>query len=250
MSTIALVGVHTKYAVLETLRVPIALIGTFAFPALSLLFFVVPQRSVADDPFIATQSVAALTVFAVMANLLFSFGLGVSGDRESPWYPYLRTLPAPGGVRVAASVLATGALALAAMLPVVILGATLTEAEASPLQLLAAVGALALASLPFAFLGLAIGYSMPSKAAIAVVQVVMFGLAFGGGLFLPPLLFPDWLDAISMFLPSRHARELVIAAVQSSAVEWWVWAGLAAWTVVTLVLALVLYRRDEGRHYR
>ncbi|MEO8528752.1 MAG: ABC transporter permease, partial [Pseudolysinimonas sp.] len=91
MSAVALLGVHTKYALIETVRVPIALIGTFVFPALSLLFFVVPQSQVADNPVWATQAVISLTVFAVMANLLFSFGLGVSGDRETPWYPYLRT---------------------------------------------------------------------------------------------------------------------------------------------------------------
>src|SRR6185312_7232851 len=34
-----------------------------------------------------------------------------------------------------------------------------------------------------------------------------FALAFGGGLFLPPQLFTGWLDAISMWLPTRQARE-------------------------------------------
>jgi len=250
LSAIALLGVHVKYALLETIRVPIALIGTFVFPSLSLLFFVVPQSSVAGNPLYATQAVISLTVFAVMANLLFSFGLGVAGDRETPWYPYVRTLPAPGRVRVGASVVSTGIFAIGAMAPVVVLGAVLTKAEASPAGLLGGFGALALGSLPFAFLGLAIGYSLPSKAAIAVVQVVMFGLAFGGGLFLPPLMFPGWLDQLSTFLPSRQTRELVIWAVQGGTLEPWVWLGLIGWTVGTLAVALVLNRRDEGRRYR
>jgi ABC-2 type transport system permease protein len=38
--------------------------------------------------------------------------------------------------------------------------------------------------------------------------------------------------------------------VQGGEVPWWAWGGLAAWTVVLLVLTLVLYRRDEGRRYR
>ena len=91
---------------------------------------------------------------------------------------------------------------------------------------------------------------MSAKAAIAVVQIVMFSFAFVGGLFLPPVLFADWLDTISKFFPSRHARELVIWAVQGGELEWWVWVGLLAWTAVMLVVALWLFRRDEGRRYR
>ncbi|MEO8528430.1 MAG: ABC transporter permease, partial [Pseudolysinimonas sp.] len=143
-----------------------------------------------------------------------------------------------------------GVFAIGAMVPVVVLGALLTKAEATPWGLLGGFGALIVASLPFAFIGLAIGYSLPSKAAIAVVQVVMFGLAFGGGLFLPPSMFANWLDTLSKFLPSREARELVIWAVQGGALEPWVWLGLLAWTVVALAVALMLFRRDEGRRYR
>ena len=40
------------------------------------------------------------------------------------------------------------------------------------------------------------------------------------------------------------------AAVQRGEVPWWAWGGLAAWTVALLALALVLYRRDEGRRFR
>ena len=126
----------------------------------------------------------------------------------------------------------------------------LTEATADLWRILVGLGALAVASLPFMFLGISIGYSMPSKAAIAVVQVVMFGLAFGGGLFLPPFLFADWLNALSQFLPSRQARELVIWAVQGGELEPWVWVGILLWTAGSLALALVLFRRDEGRRYR
>jgi ABC-2 type transport system permease protein len=82
------------------------------------------------------------------------------------------------------------------------------------------------------------------------VQVLMFGLAFGGGLFLPPQLFPGWLDAISRFLPSRHAREIVVWAVQGGDLPVWAWVGYLVWTALLLALALLLFRRDEGRRYR
>lgn len=249
-STLHLTLLHAKYAIIETLRVPIAVIGSLVFPALALLFFVVPQRVVAENPLYATQAVISLAVFAVMSNSLFSFGLTISENREKPWDPYLRTLPAPGLARVFAQVLSTGMLGLLAVLPVILVGGLLTAAEASPLRILAGVVALAVAALPFMLIGTAIGYALPFKAAIAVVQIVMFAFAFIGGLFLPPVMFAPWLDAISRFTPSRQGREFVIWAVEGGPVEWWIWVGILVWTALSLACALLLFRRDQGKRYR
>ncbi|RNE64102.1 ABC transporter permease [Cryobacterium tepidiphilum] len=250
MSTAGLTLLHAKYNLLETSRVPVALIGSLVFPSLALLFFVVPQRTVADNALFATQAVISLSVFAVMSNSLFSFGLTISENREKPWDPYLRTLPAPGTARVLAQVLSTGTMGVAAIIPVAVIGGLFTAAEASPFRIVAGFVALAVSSLPFMFIGIGIGYALSSKAAIAVVQIVMFALAFTGGLFLPPMLFADWLDTLSRFLPSREARELVIWAVQGGTLEPWTWIGILAWIAATFALALVLFRRDEGRRYR
>lgn len=248
--TVRLSLVHARFNLLETIRVPIAVIGSLVFPALALLFFVVPQRAVADDPLFATQAVISLAVFAVMSNGLFGFGLSIAENREKPWDPYLRTLPAPGIVRVSGLVLATGTLGLVAIVPLVVIGALLTAAEASISQLVLGFVMLAVSGLPSMFLGMAIGLSFPSKAAIAVVQVLMFALAFGGGLFLPPMMFPTWLDTVSRFLPTRQARELVVWAVQGGPLEWWAPVGALVSTVVLLTLVLTLLRRDQGRRFR
>jgi len=250
IATLRLTGVHARYTFIETMRVPIAVIGALVFPALAFLFFVVPQRGVADDPVFATQAIIQMMVFALMANALFGFGIGVSQARETPWEPYVRTLPAPGIARLMAQVLSNGGIGLAALTPVLVLGATLTSARADAMGLALGAVAFIATSLPFLFAGFAIGYAMSMKVAIAATQIAMFLLAFGGGLFLPPMLFPEWLDTLSRFLPTRQAREAVIVAVQGGEIPWWAWGGLAAWTVVLLVLTLVLYRRDEGRRYR
>ncbi|HRQ00696.1 MAG TPA: ABC transporter permease [Terrimesophilobacter sp.] len=250
MTTLSLAVTHARYSLLETARTPIAIISALAFPALALLFFVVPQQVVASNPLWATQAVISLSVFAVMSNSLFSFGLSIAEDREKPWDPYLRTLPVPGVARVLAYIFSIGLIGFAAILPVIVIGGVWTAAEASLGGILFGLVALVVSSLPFMLIGIAIGYSMPSKAAIAVVQIVMFGFAFAGGLFLPPQMFADWLNTISKFFPSRHARELVIWAVQGGELEWWVWVGLLVWTAVMTVVALWLFRRDEGRRYR
>jgi len=241
---------HAKYMLLETVRVPMAVIGPIVFPALSFAFFILPQRGLVENPTGAAQAVIQLMVFAVMVNALFSYGLNISQARETPWEPYLRTLPAPAGARILGQMLSVGLIGILALVPLFLMGALFTEAHADAAGIALGFVALVLSSLPFVFAGIAIGYALPFKAAIAVIQIVMFGLAFAGGLFLPPMMFPDWLDAVSRFLPSREARELVIWAVQGGEVPLLELAGAAVWTVALLVLALVLYRRDEGRRYR
>ena len=250
MSVLSLTLVHAKYTLIETSRVPIAVIGTLVFPALALLFFVVPQESVAQNPEYATQAIISMCVFSVMIGSLFSFGLGIAENREKAWEPYLRTLPAPGIARLLAHILSTGLLAMLALVPLLVIGALMTKAEATPLQVLVGLLAVAVSALPFMLIGICIGYAMPMKAAIAVIQVAFFALGFGGGLFLPPQALPDWLNAISEFLPSRQARDFVIWVVQGGTIEPLTVIGLVVWTVLLLALSLLLFRRDEGRRFR
>jgi len=250
MSIARMTVVHAKYSLIETLRIPIAVVGSVVFPTLALLFFVVPQEAVSGNPEFATQAVVSMSVFSVMVGSLFSFGLGIAENREKAWDPYLRTLPAPGIARVLAHILSTGLLALVGLIPLLLVGAFLTAAEASPARIVLGVLAIAVSSLPFMLIGIAIGYSFPMKGAIAVVQVLFLGLAFGGGLFLPPEVFPGWLNAISEFLPSRQARDFVIGVVQGGTIEPLTVIGLIIWTVLLLALSLLLFRRDEGRRFR
>ena len=128
--------------------------------------------------------------------------------------------------------------------------ADVTEASIPASRLLAAIGAVLVIAVPFTLLGFAIGYALTPKAAIAVVQVVLFPLAFAGGLLLPPQMFPGWLDTFSTFLPSRAARELMIGATTGEV--GYSYAGLVflVWTLVFAVLALLAYRNDQGRRFR
>lgn len=245
-----LAGEHTRYLLLQTVREPIAVIGALAFPALSMLFFVVPMREVATNAAYATQATVALCFFAVMANCLFTFGVGVADDRARPWDSYLRSLPVSTGPRIAARLANGLCWSLLSMVPVLVIAATLTQATVTPGRFLAGLGTLALGAAPFLFGGLAIGYLCSAKVALAIAQVAMFGLAFGGGLFVPPSMFPGWLERLSLFLPSRGGRDLAMwASMGDRMPSSTVWC-VALWSVGTLVAAVWAYRRDEGRRFR
>lgn len=250
MSTLHIASVQAKYSLIQTMRIPIALIGSLVFPALALLFFVVPNASVAQNPQYATWAVIAMAVFATMSNSLFSFALTISEGRAKPWEPYMRTLPAPPAARILSEIMSTGLIGVIALIPVVVVGAIFTAAEAPIPNILLGLVGVFISGLPFMFMGIAMGYALSMKAAIAVVQIVMFAMAFLGGLFLPPQMFPSWLDTLSKFTPARQAREFVVWVVQGGELAQWAWIGLIVWTVTMFVLAVWLYRRDEGRRFK
>lgn len=77
-----------------------------------------------------------------------------------------------------------------------------------------------------------------------------FPLAFAGGLFMPPEVFPAWLDAFSQALPSRAGRDLLVQALTGQPAFALAVPVLAGWAVLFAVLAVWAYRRDEGRRFR
>jgi ABC-2 type transport system permease protein len=98
-------------------------------------------------------------------------------------------------------------------------------------------------------LGLFLGFVLSSKAAIGVSQLLFFPVAILGGLFLPPQIMPAFVQAVSPFVPSRGAVELVWAATTGSSPDPVAVVMLAGWTVVAAVAAVWAYRRDEGRRF-
>ncbi|RKR89715.1 ABC-2 type transport system permease protein [Micromonospora pisi] len=239
--------VHARYQLLETIRIPIAVIGSAFFPAASMLFFVVPFAG--DDPVGATFATASMVTFAVMSSNIFQYGIGVAEDRAQPWDPYTRTLPTGPAPRFAGRILAGLALTFVSLIPVVVIAAVATAATITPGAFLLALGAVVVAAVPFTLLGLTIGYALPSKAAIVVAQIVFFPLAFGGGLLSSPGDAPAFIETIAPYLPTRGAVELMWAAVGDFRPDTTALVMLGVWVVVLGSTAGWAYRRDEGRRF-
>jgi ABC-2 type transport system permease protein len=238
---------HARYRILETSRIPVAVVGGAFFPAASMLFFVVPFAG--DNPIGATYATASMVMFAVMTSALFTYGVGVSEDRAQPWDPYTRTLPAGPAAAFAGRILSGLTFMTLSLLPVVLIGWFFTAATATVPSLLLALPAVVAGALPFTFMGLAIGYALPTKAALAVAQIIFFPLAFGGGLLSAPSQAPAFVETIAPYLPTRGAVELLWAAVGDFRVSTTSMLALAAWTLAMAALAAWSFRRDEGTRF-
>lgn len=240
--------VQARFQLVEAVRIPISIVMGLLAPSVGLLFFVLPQRAVAEDPHRATAAVIGLAVFGVMVNSLFQFAVEVSQARERPWGSFTRTLPGGTGPRFTSYLLSSGVLAVASIIPLLLLAAFTTEARLEWPELVVGIVSLVVTALPFMLLGIAIGYLLGSKAAVAVSQVLMLVLAFGGGLFMPASTFPGWADTLSMFLPTRHALEIVTWATGlggeylASSIMGWI-----GWTFALALSCAILAGRDPDK---
>ena len=239
-----LVLLHARLATIELLRYPAFSVPTLAFPALFFLLFVAP-RSDADPDLL----LASFTGFAVLAVAFFQFGVGIAAERESPWERFVRTLPLRPRVRFAARVLSACLFGLGSAALVVAVALSTTTAQLPAARWAALAAALVAGSVPFALLGIALGYWASPRSALPVANILYLVLSFVGALWTTPEHLPRSLEGLSPLVPTRQFGNVLWGAARGD-----LWRPhdlllLLAWTGVFAALATWGYRRDEGRRY-
>ena len=235
---------HAQAMTLELLRFPAYVVPTLLLPTVFFLLFLSPGPRVAE-----TARMATFAGFAVIGVAFFQFGVGIAADRISPWESYLRTLPVGAGVRLAGRLLSAAVFALAAATllvatAVAVGGASLTLWRWAGLALALLVG-----TVPFAFLGIALGYWAPARAALPLANLLYLLLAYAGGLWTRPVDLPESVREVSRFLPTRALSDGLVAAVVGRGIDWSAWASLTGFALVFGAVAVAGYRRDEGRRF-
>ncbi len=239
-----LILLHARASTLELLRYPAFSVPTLAFPALFFLLFVAPRVDV--DPDLLLASFAG---FAVLAVAFFQFGVGIATERDSPWERFVRTLPLRARVRFAARVLSATAFGLGSAGLVVVVALVTTDAHLSGARWLGLAVALAAGGVPFALLGIALGYWASPRSALPLANILYLVLSFAGALWTTPRHLPESLRGLSPLVPTRQFGNVLWGAAEG---HLWLprdWLLLLAWTVVFGTLAAWGYRRDEGRRY-
>lgn len=227
-----------RSSTLELLRYPAYSIPTLIFPA--TLYLVVAGRSPARP----ADRMAGFAAIAVLSVTFFQFGVGIANDRTRGWERYLRTLPAHPLTRVAGRVVSALAFA-AGSASAVVLAAVATGVGLPPARWPLLLAALLLGAIPFALLGIALGYAVRPRAALPLANLLYLPLAYAGGLWSGPRGAPHLPAAV----PTRAWAELLWATTGARMFSVAAAALLVAWTVVFGGAAVRCYRRDEGERF-
>ncbi len=219
---------------LLTLAIPLALLVGLT------LFDVVPTEDGANTIDVVTPSIIAL---AVMSTAFTSLAIATGFDRRSGTLKLLGTTPLSRGELVAARAL--GVLAIE-VLQILLIAAVALGLGWSPAgNLLAAVILVALGTIAFAALGVALAGVLRAEATLAVANGIYLLLLLGGGVVIPQSSFPAPLAVVVSLLPSGALagglREVLAAG---GGWPWLAGAVLIGWAVAGFALVSRTFRWD------
>lgn len=186
----------------------------------------------------------SMSSFGALVAALNAGGTRLSMERASGWARQLRVTPLPAWSYVATKVASSMIVVLPVIVLVEVVGATFGHVALSAGSWLGLTVLLWVTSLPFAMLGVFIGFVVAPEAAFPVVTGLMFVLGYFGGLFNPVSEMPGSLQFIAHLMPNYHQVSLALASLDGqtmSATHWLILAGYVA----ALGLAIAWKHRVE-----
>lgn len=149
--------------------------------------------------------------FGALVAALNAGGSRLSTERASGWARQLRVTPIPAWSYVTTKVTASMLVILPVVILVELVGMAFGGVHLGPLRWCELTGLLWMTALPFAILGIFVGFMVNAETAYPVVTALMFVLGYFGGLFNPVSHMPRVLQTAARFLPSFHQTSIGLA---------------------------------------
>ena len=213
-----------------------------------LLFGITNKDAVFHGHTIARYLLAGYACFGAMGSSLFGIGAGLAMERGHGWLEMKRASPMPAASYLLAKLCVSIIFAVGITLLLMILGTAMAGVQITTVEALRLLSVIAAGVIPFASLGLIVGLLMPANAAAGVINLIYLPLSFCGGLWMPVETLPHWLQTVAYGLPSYWFSRLALRSLgysNSSAVV--AWAMLAFYTVLFLLAAAFIFRRQEAQ---
>jgi ABC-2 type transport system permease protein len=245
-------ALEARYELLKLVRMPAYLVPMLAFPLVFyLLFGVAMAERTARGVDIARYLLATYGSFGVMGVALFGFGVGVAIERGQGWMLFKRATPMPPLAYFFAKLAVALICSIVLVSLLFTLGATAGGVRLPAATWLSLAGVLVAGAIPFGAFGLALGYWAGPNSAPATVNLIYLPVALASGMWFPINMLPDFLQRLAPWLPSYHYAQLALGRIGFGRGEP---AGrslavLVVFAAVSLLLARIGYRRDEGKTF-
>ncbi len=238
--------------VVKVVRIPMFAIFTILFPTLLFAMFGLPSVNDTEKGIIAGRyMMSSFGAYAVMGVALFSFGVAIASERGMGWNKLLRATPMNPLSYFIAKIAMAVLVGLATVTLLYLFAGLVAHVQMGLSTWVGLVGLLMAGMVPFVALGLWLGYLGGPQSAAVLANLINLPLSFASGLFIPVQMLPDVVQKIAPYLPSYHVAQLgwtFLGAGDGKGMGYHlVW--LAGYTVVFLALAVVWYRRDEGKTF-
>jgi ABC-2 type transport system permease protein len=196
-----------------------------------------------------TYFMVSMASFGAMVAALNAGGTRLAAERASGWTRQLRVTPLPPWSYVTTKVAASMVIALPVISMVELTGMALGGVRLALGPWVTLTVVLWVSALPFAALGVLVGFVASGETAYPLVTALMFLLSFFGGLFTPVADLPTVLRHVASFLPSYHDASLGWAVVAGRAPGLGDAAVLVGYAAVLGLAVTWRHRVEESRAF-
>jgi ABC-2 type transport system permease protein len=223
--------------------------SVIGFPVAFYLFFglIMNRGEHIGSLSVAKYMLASYAVFGMVGASLFGVGVALASELSAGWLELKRASPMPPLAYLlakCASAMAFGVIIVSILtaMSMTIGHVSLTLPEYGRLMALTIVGVV-----PFACMGMALALFIPANAAPGITNMIYLPMSFCGGLWVPIMFLPKFLQQFALVLPTYHLGQLTLGifGYQSSGSTASHWLALAGFTLVMLGVAAIAFRRNE-----
>jgi ABC-2 type transport system permease protein len=251
--TVTIFAKEAKYEFLKNLRLRMYTASVLSFPIMFYVLFglVLNSHEAIGATRVPTYLIATYGTFGVMGASLFGTAAGLASDRGLGWLQVKRASPMPPFAYFVAKVLTSMIFSTIIVVALFALGFAAGGVRMPLIDSLKLLGTLALGSLPFSAMGLALGYFTGPNSAPATINLIYLPMSFCSGLWVPFMFLPKIVKQIALLLPPYHLSQLALGIVgaksnESAATHWGV---LIAFTMICLGVARIGFQRDQEKMY-
>jgi ABC-2 type transport system permease protein len=188
------------------------------------------------------EIMVAMAAYGAIWGVLAATGPRIAHERGSGWLDQLRAMPVSARQVLMAKLAAGMAVALPALVLVCVTAAAVKGVRLDAWQWVSLAAAMWLGSLPFALMGVAVGFTVGPDAAFPLSYGLYMAMSALGGLWVPPAQLTASLRQVAHALPTYRLADLgwqVAAGHPPTAADA---AVLAAWSAGFALLAVAGYR--------
>jgi ABC-2 type transport system permease protein len=239
---------YLKFDILRTLRNRRVLIFAVLMPLVLFLIFGATLHTGDSEGGISAIAyvMVSMAMFGSM-NAAMSSGGVIAMERDGGWNRTLRLTPLKPQAYVASKVILSLLLAVPPLVVVFVAGMIIGHVDLSAGQWITVALVSWLGALPFAGLGLVIGYVAKPDSVQPITGLTTMLIAAFGGLWLPIEQMPHAMKTIAQLTPAYWTGLSSRSALTESGLDMHAVLIVLVWTVVLGAIGLRRFRADTAR---
>lgn len=240
---------EARYEFIRLLRTRSFALSVIGFPVVFYIFFgiILNRGEHIGNVSVAKYMLASYAVFGMVGAALFGIGVGLAGELAAGWLDLKRASPMPPLAYVLAKCCSAMAFGILIVSVLTVIGITAGHVSLSFVEFARMIGLTIVGVIPFACMGMALALFVPFTSAPGIANMIYLPMSFCGGLWLPIMMLPHFLQKIAVVLPTYHLAQLMLGVFgfASAGTTTSHWYGLLGFTLLMLGLATFAKRRME-----